>query len=31
MDSAWTTACMPLDLPRQSAANTNLYPHRVYD
>ena len=31
MDSAWTTACMPLDLPRQPADDTKLYPHRVYD
>jgi hypothetical protein len=22
MDSAWTTACMPLHLPRQTAGNT---------
>ncbi len=31
MDSAWSTACTPLDLPRQSPDNTNLYPHRVYN
>ena len=30
IDSAWTTACMPLDLPPQSADDTKLYPHGVY-
>jgi hypothetical protein len=26
MDSAWTTACMPLDLPRPPADDTNYTP-----
>ena len=30
MDSAWTTACMTIDLPLQPVSDTKLYPTGVY-